>query len=635
MTLPYTTGQYQLHAVEREVRRAFFAETPALTGSQWAETYRYVSPEHNPEEPGPWRNARVPYLTEIMDALTDPDVERVVVRKSGRVGGTECLNNFIGYIIDQRPRPTLVMLPTDGDARDWSKESLDPLLRDTRRLRGRVWDSEVGRRRKSSTIQYKQFGGGYVAIVGSNAARGLRRRSIAYLLASEVDGFALEARGGRGKEGDPLALGIRRTQNVRGRKIYLESTPAEKPSRICREYDRTDMREYRVPCPHCGYYQTLKWANLEWNKQDLRSTVYRCGDFERQADGTTRRAAGCGEAIHEHHKPAMLAGGRWIRRHPDRPRSIVGFFIWAGYSPFVTWERLVTEWLGVQGDRTQLKAFVNTVLGEEWEETGTEMDHQELAARREQYRAEVPAPVGLLTLGVDVQGDRLEASVWGWAADEEAYVITHEVLVGNPGQAQVWSHLDLLLGRAWEHEAGRTMPIQSTCIDSGGHHTDEVYAFCRARQRANVFAIKGSSVPGAQAVGKMTALPGGGRLFVLGTDALKDSFSARLAVLTAGPRYVHFAWHLPDEYFTQLTAETARPRYINRRLVRRWELRAGQRNEALDTGVYALAALYILGPTVRGALGQLAERIARGQSAPAFPTRRGQRRVRSRGVGPG
>lgn len=632
--LPTVTGHRHLRRVEREVRARIFAAQPNLTCSEWAETERYVSAEHNPEEPGPWRNRRVPYLTEIMDSLSNPRVERVVFKKSGRVGGTEVLNNFLGYVIHLRPRSTMVVLPTVDEAKGWSKETLDPMLRDTRCLRGRVRDSDSGRRAKGSTIQVKLFAGGrgLLAIMGSNAAAGLRRRSIANVLCSEVDGFALEAKGGTAKEGDPLALAIRRSQNVRSRKIYLESTPTEKGvSRISREHERSDQREYFVPCPHCGYMQTLKWGNLEWQERDASTVVYQCGDFKHDADGSITRTTGCGRSIEEHHKNVMLERGEWRARFPDR--TVRGYFIWAGYSPFVTWQRLVEEWINAQGDRRALKAFVNTVLGEEWEDTEMQLDHQVLAARRTRWAAEVPSPVGLLTCGVDVQGDRLEASVWGWAHEEQAYVIKHEVFVGNPVEADVWNRLDLLLGRGFDHESGAKVRISATCVDSGGHHTDEVYGFCQARRRLNVFSIKGISVAGAQAVGKMSAIANwpGLRHFPLGTDALKDSLFARLAVLSAGPRHVHFPWDLSEDYFQQLASETARIRYINRRPVRRWELRAGHRNEALDCAVYALAALYILGPTARASLGELAERLQRGQGA-APPAQRRGRRVLSKGV---
>lgn len=637
--LPFVTGHQHLRRDEREIRARVFAVQPDVSCSEWAQTERWVSPEHNPEEPGPWRNNRVPYLVEIMDSLSNPRVERVVFKKSSRVGGTEVLNNFLGYIIKQRPRSTMVVLPSVDEAKGWSKETLDPMLRDTKCLRGLVRDSDSGRRAKGSTIQVKLFAGGrgLLAIMGSNAAAGLRRRSIANVLCSEVDGFALEAKGGTAKEGDPLSLAIRRSQNVRSRKIYLESTPTVTGlSRISREYERSDQREYFVPCPHCGLMQTLKWDNLEWQERNAASAVYVCGDYERKDDGKVKRIEGCGAAIEEHHKQQMLERGEWRAKYPDR--AVRGYYIWAGYSPFVTWARLVEEWINAQGDRRALKQFVNTVKGLEWEDIEMQLDHQVLAARRARWVAEVPAAVGLLTIGTDVQGDRLEASVWGWGDEERAHVIHHEVLVGNPVEADVWNRLDLLFGRAWHHESGATIKAAAMCIDSGGHHTDEVYAYCQARTSRNVFSVKGLSTPGAQPIGKMATISNWPRLrhFPLGVDALKDSLFARLAVMTAGPRHVHFSWQLPDDYFQQLASETARLRYVNRRPVRRWELRAGYRNEAWDCAVYALGALYILGPTLRASLGELAARLNRGEGAMEIgkPRPRG-RRVRNTGLGEG
>jgi phage terminase large subunit GpA-like protein len=337
----------------------------------------------------------------------------------------------------------------------------------------------------------------------------------------------------------------------------------------------------------------------------------------------------------------MLAAGQWIPQHQDRPKALRGYFIWAAYSPFVSWQRLVSEWLAIQGDRTQLKAFTNTVLGEEWEDRESELDEQVLAARRTRYPAPVPRAAGLLTCGVDVQGDRLEATVVGWGAGEQAWTVTHEILPGNPGgKSDVWDRLDAFLAQGWEHESGHTMPIRSTCLDSGGHHTDEVYAFVHARPGRNVWAVKGSSTPGAQAVSPPHKVErpnlGTVQLFLLGTDTLKDSLFARLGLLLPGPRYVHFPNHLPDDYFEQLAAEVARTKWINRRAHRVYELRRGRRNEALDCWVYALAALYILGPW-RQQLGVLAENLAKGEQPPWPGTRgvmgaRKRRRVRHVGV---
>ena len=82
-------------------------------------------------------------------------------------------------------------------------------------------------------------------------------------------------------------------------------------------------------------------------------------------------------------------------------------------------------------------------------------------------------------------------------------------------------------------------------------------------------------------------------LFIVGVDAVKDALFARLKLTEAGPGTVHFGLERDVEYFRQLTAEKVVTRYERGRPVRMWQLkREGERNEALDTMVYATAALH-------------------------------------------
>lgn len=616
-TTPTATDELRGHLVaplERRLRLRAFAPPPRLTVSAWADRHRIISPEKNPTEHGRWHTTRTPYLKEIMDACTNPAVERVVFMKSARVGGTEVLNNIIGYHMDQAPCPILVLQPTVEDAKEWSKEDFAPMLRDTECLRGVV--TESGRRDSRNTIQLKMFPGGYIAVVGSNSARGFRRRSIRIVAADEIDGYTSSARGGKHREGDPLALAIRRTQNVWNRLIYETSTPLIKgQSRIERDYEHSDQRRYYVPCPHCAYRQTLKWKNFRWQNRDPQTTVYVCGEIDTHGE----LLAGCGQPIPEEHKTWMVEHGEWRATQPDHLWR--GYHIWTAYSLLTTWPRMVGEFLDAKDDVQALQAFVNTVLGETWEEKGEKVEPSVLAARREAYPAgaEVPAGVGLLTAGVDVQGDRLEYSVWGWGAEEEAWLVKHETLWGDPVRKEVWRELDLVLARVWTHETGATLTIRAACIDSGGHHTDQVYRYCHARRGRGVFATKGVSQPGSAPVGAPGLVANKTiRLFPLGTDTIKDSLYARLRLDTQGPRYIHFPF-VDEEYFRQLTAERVFLRYSRGRPVRRYE-KVYERNETLDCFVLSYAALLILGP-VREQLAKLvaqlgAKRPATGPPAP-------------------
>ena len=96
-------------------------------------------------------------------------------------------------------------------------------------------------------------------------------------------------------------------------------------------------------------------------------------------------------------------------------------------------------------------------------------------------RKSLPDDILLLTAGVDVQDDRLECEIVGWraaSADEppESWGVEYHVLPGDPAQPQVWAELDLLLSETWRTESRRELRVQMACVDSGGHHTQQVYA---------------------------------------------------------------------------------------------------------------------------------------------------------------
>ncbi len=606
------------------MRTRLFAPPPKLSLSEWADEHRTISPPS--PEPGRWRTSRAPYLREIMDACTDPTIPRVVVMKSARVGFTEgVLNNLIGYHIDQQPAAVMVMQPTVEDAKGYSKESLAPMLRDTPRLAGRIRES--GRRDSTNTIQLKVFDGGFVVIVGSNSAAGLRRRNIQILVADEIDGYGSSARG-RHREGDPLTLARKRLENYWNRKEIDGSTPTLKgASRIESAFELSDQRRYFVPCPHCGYQQTLKWPRFRYDNNDPTTVRYLCGEEDPE---THELVGGCGQPITEDRKPWMVERGTWIAQRPGR--RIRGYHTWAAYSLFSSWQNIVEQWLEAQGDREKLQVFINTVLGETWREQGDEVPHGTLFARREAYPVEVPAGVAALTAGVDVQGDRFELTIWGWGpgAPPESWVIAHRVLFGDPAQAASWGMVDLAIFREYPHELGGVLKVLATGVDHGGHHSEMVERYCRARRRQRVFAMKGGSEPGTSPVPDLQQVVKK-KVVIVGTTAIKDTLNSRLRIPARGPGYVHFPF-LEEEYFRQLMAETAKYHYRHGKPVRYYE-KVYERNEALDCAVYAYAALLLLGP-VRDQLGLMLERLqaaAIGAAGPTLPGGRG-RRVRHRGI---
>lgn len=568
--------------------RAGFRPPRRMLLSEWAEEYAYLSSESS-AEPGRWQV--IAYQTGIMDAFVDPAIEQITVMKSARVGYTKIINNAIAYHIHQDPCPMMVVQPTVEDAEGYSKEEIAPMFRDTPALRDLVVSSKT--KDSSNTISQKQFPGGVLSFVGANSARGFRRVSRRIVFFDEVDGYPQSA----GPEGDQIKLGIRRTEYYWNRKIVAGSTPTIKgASKIEGLFEQSDQRRYYVPCPHCGEFQYLKFGGrdkpfgLKWPEGKPLDAYYVC------------EIAGC--RIEHEHKRDMISRGEWRPTADGAPRH-AGFHIWAAYSlsPNATWGNIASEFLASVRDTEALKTFVNTVLGETWEEKNDAFDASNLKARLEEFPAEVPHGVGLLVGSVDVQGDRLEWVVKGYGDREESWLIASGQVYGDPAKDQTWLELDKDLRTVYTHESGRKMPMRAIAIDSGGLHTDHVYRFCKPREdrtidglSQHVYAIKGIGGAGREMVSKPTKNNRYKcKLWPLGVDTIKDTIFARLHIADRGPGYIHLPNWVDDEYLEQLTAEKAVKRYKKGAGTVREYIKIRERNEALDLEVYALAALHTLG----------------------------------------
>lgn len=583
--LPVTTGLRRIRRSELAIRRRLFAPPPKLTLSEWADRYRMLSRGAS-AEPGKWRTSRAPYQRGVMDAISDPQVERVALMWSAQVGKTEILLNGIGFYVDQDPAPMLVLQPNVKPMADaFSKDRLAPMLRDSPRLRGKV-RNEGGRRQSEDTILHKVFPGGHITVAGANSAAGLASRPIRVLFADEIDRYPASA----GSEGDPLTLAAKRTATFWNRKIVAVSSPTVKGiSRIEQAFDEGDQRRFQIPCLKCGTFQPLRWAHLKFEPLG-----YEC--------------AKCNRLIDEIEKPRMMLEGTWIAAKPEN--AYPSFHLNALYSSWATWAELRDEFLTAKKSPERLQVFVNTVLAESWEAAGEKQtDAAVLGQRRETYAAEVPDEVGLLTAGVDVQADRLELLVWGWGAAQESWIIRHYRLLGDPETAAPWKQLDEQLLREWPHAAGGALRIRCTLIDSGAF-TNPVYLFVRERQRRGVFASKGLSQRGRALVNR----PGrpnrhGVRVVPLGVDTAKDALFGRLKLGTPGSAgYVHIPQHADDAFLEQFAAEVVRIRHHKGVPVREYH-KVRERNEAIDLAVLNLAALHLLGPATYDQLAALVTRV--------------------------
>lgn len=513
-----------------------------------------------------------------MDALSEPGVHTAIVMSSAQIGKTVILKAIVGYHVDQDPAPILIMQPTEHMAEAFSKDRLAPMIRDTPCLKHRIADPRS--RDSGNSILHKRFNGGHLTMVGSNSPSALASRPIRIVLCDEVDRYPASA----GTEGDPVNLAIKRTATFWNRRIVLTSTPTVKGlSRIEQAYLISDQRRYYVPCPHCQHYHHLQWANVHFDPAHPQNAAMACPE--------------CGGLIEEKHKGALLAKGEWRAENPG-VKGIAGFHINELYSPWRRWADVVTDFLAAKGQPETLKTWVNTSLGETWEEQSEKSDPASLLSRRENYtRDRLPAGILYLTAGVDCQDDRLELEVVGWrqtSRDEppESWGVEYHVLRGDPARTAVWEQLDNILKGEWRTETGRVLRISAACVDSGGHHTAQVYAFCTERKGRHVYATKGMAGPRpvwSHKAGKSQKYKA--QVWHIGVDTGKDAWYARLRIADPGPGYCHFPLAYNEDYFDMLTAEQVRTKYSKGHPVREWFCPKGRRNEALDIRVMSLAAL--------------------------------------------
>jgi len=518
-----------------------------------------------------------------MDAISDAATETVVFMKSAQTGGTEVINNIVGYYIDQDPAPMLMVQPTLDMGKAWSKDRLAPMLRDTPRLKGKVADRRS--RDSDNTVLHKVFTGGHITIAGANSAASLASRPVRVTLFDEVDRFPASA----GTEGDPVNLGRKRSTTFWNRKSIEVSTPTVKDaSRIETSYNGSTMDQYWVPCPHCEEFQTLKWGGptephgIKWDTKPHRPDTahYVCEH--------------CAGVITDSDKMHMLRGGEWRSRYPGK--AIRGFHINEIYSPWVTFAEMVTAFVEAKGAPDTLKTWVNTALGETFDEAEESIEPTELYRRREHYRAEVPQGVQVITAYADCQDDRLEIEFCGWGYQEESWSLDYVRLYGDPGRPLLWDRLVEQFRRQFADEDGTLRGVRLAGIDSGGHYTDEVNKFCKRHGVRNYVPTKGHSQRN-QPIANFPRKRNKNGVYhtMIGTDTAKELIYSRYDIVDPGAGYCHYpvADSYDEDYFKQATAERKVRKFSYGVPYFIWD--AGKRrNEALDCRVGNLAMIRIL-----------------------------------------
>ncbi|WP_421249752.1 phage terminase large subunit family protein [Aeromonas sp. 603359] len=574
---------------------------PVQTAAEWMDEHYYLPVESSYQE-GRWKS--LPFQVAIINAMANDDIREVNFVKSARVGYTKMLLGVAAYLLEHKKRNGLIWQPTDGDAELFVKKHVEPMIRDVPKLRALApW---FGKKHRDNTLELKRFANGRgLEMRGGKAAKNYREASPDFGIYDELAAFDDDIE----KEGSPTFLGDKRMEGSTHPKSIRGSTP--KIAGQCQieraASESPHFMRYHVKCPHCGGEQYLKWGGpdaefgIKWDGADHHSAFYLC------------EVTGC---VIRQHELDYERIERWIcertgiwtrdaidwfnnQDQPIPPPESVTFHIWTAYSPFTTWVRIASDFLKAKDDQGKLKTFVNTTLGETWEdETGEKLEWEAIAARREVWPAPVPDGVLYITVGADTQDDRFEFEITGWGAGEESWVLDYQRLYGDLHRSEIWERLHEQFSRQFVKASGEVLDIGLVMIDSGGHYTDEVYQFCR-RNSHKYIPIKGATMMGKPII----TFPRkrnrkGVYLSEVGTDSAKDVLYGRLGDVPpslAGPlpgyRHHPVAEWADDFYFKGLTCERKRVEFVKGRRVYRWVAPSGARNEPTDCAVYALAGI--------------------------------------------
>lgn len=624
-----TISEKQLANLRFQIKqglRPFWRPMP-MTAVEWADENFYLSAESSYLE-GRWET--LPFQIAILNTMGNDEVRVVNLMKSARVGYSQMLKAALAYMLEHKKRNQLLFQPTDAAAAGFMKSHVESMIRDVPVIRQLApW---YGKKHRDNTMDTKKFSNRrQLWCVGGTAAKNYREKSVDTVVYDELAAFPADVE----KEGSPTFLGDRRLEGSVFGKSIRGSTPKNKHEcQIERaSFESGMMLRYEIPCPHCNEYQSLKWGGpdaefgMKFQNDDSTTVAYlceHCGCLGTYAEWMPQQPKGIWRD--REIDLATKDGISWtaIDGTPvDTPEN-VSFHIWSAYSPFTEWRRLIQDWLKAKDDIGKLKTFVNTILGETWEEQGERLEPHELYRRREHYDS-IPMGGLVLTCAVDVQDDRLECEVKAWGKGDESWAIDFKIIYGDLAKPDIWHELDDFLSQHYEHESGSKLRIACTCIDSGGHFTQEVYKFVKTRESRRIFAIKGVGGVGRPIVSRpSTSNKGKIKLFAVGTDTAKELVMARLQVLEPGAGYYHYpvSNQFDEEFFQQLTAEERRTRYHKGYAVLEW-VKVRKRNEAFDLEVYNLAAREILNPNY--------DALAESVTQKAEPKPKTRRRMKMKG----
>jgi phage terminase large subunit GpA-like protein len=572
-----------------DVLRSLLApESPEMV-FRWAEKSIILTAAETDVAQGGYSADMTPYVRKILEFFRKPESKVLVIMAGTQVVKTMALMLGVAWFVSHRSGRVLWVLDSLGNARSFSKTRWKILVENSPGLAPLIPAD------KDNFQHMEQFlGSTIINFTGSNSAGNLSQRGADLVILDEVDKHPDATE----EEGDAVKQAEQRKKARDKSKLVATSSPTTTAGKIWQLFKMGTMEEWFVPCPECGKGFVLDTGNedcargkLVWDPQAKRADG--SWDWDLVQESARMECPHCGHGLDEGEKVEAVAQGDFVVMNKNALPGWESYHVASHNSAWADCRlrSLAVKFLQYKAE-FDLRSWDKYYRGWPSQDKVAKPKVEDLKARREHWDG-VPDRVRCFTFGVDTQDDRLELQLVGWGDGLERWAQDYAVFHGNPANVSVWNELLMYLG-----DLCKRVRVTAGGIDTGGHFTDEAYAFVQRAQRMRlpVYAFKGASRSGAPVLARGSKIKTYGiRLYMIGTDTAKEVVYNQLAVLEKGPGYCHFHDSLDDAYFEGLVSEEIKLSWKHGQQRREWVCPAGTRNEPLDTAVYALAALHLRG----------------------------------------
>jgi phage terminase large subunit GpA-like protein len=526
-------GQPVSFAIPRQVRLRM-RHPEKMRVSEWAEKYRMVT---DGAHEGPWRHEYAPHTVKIMDAFGMPWVREVWLCGVEQSGKTNTILNCIGWAVDCDPGNIFYLMPTEDAAQKITGGKLKPMMQKSARL-ARYLSRKVD---DTSLARINLQHGVTIFPAHANSATSMATWSAKHCFGDEIDKYPPMA----GKETDPITLIKKRNRTYKGRfKRVFASTPAGlfiyQGMLSCHQ-----VWEYRVKCPDCGGLVKMVAEHLIFQTSEVLKTSEVSSPESVERDGCQYACNACASIWGDQKREEAIRLGRWFCIKGDdiaRPAK-VGFHHRAWECLDITLAEIGAAYLRAQtSDQAARIAWANGYEAIDYKAEISEREEDTILRLRDNRAAGVvPAVADALEISIDTQDNGFWYRIRAW---QYGLALTSWLVKAGYVESRTpddFSSLDSLLAAEYPDENGEPHRIMAGIIDSSGHRTAEVYAWCRV---TGVLAAKGAPGRKTQPVtvsridrfpGNNRPIPGGLALYHIDTHYHKDQLANKLLIDPTDP----------------------------------------------------------------------------------------------------